>query len=532
MDYSEKRGIPMKLLIVEDEESTLMGLSTILDWSCYGIESVFLASNGEKGLLAAREHRPEIVLTDIRMPRMDGISMAEKIRGFLPETQIIFLSAYQEIDYYKAAIALKAVNYIEKPVMAEDMEKVLREAVANLQKNNLLQQAASATQARIRENIAQRLLLPNVTLTAEQTEYLRRKGTLETITYGYITTVLIWLHEETGDNPASIVMKLVRELASHQAAARMEVLGTQHEHNCLAVHFFAEQADEFTAHKTALISVFHRVLKEEPTYYITVGKMAHGIQNAFQSWQNAVILLQEAFYEPFKSVKFYCKDQKVLFGNTFYQKEKEEILHYIAEQQQEEILAEEESLYRKMKQECSMMPVNVRNMYAVFLYGLERQAELIHISAKEELSPEKWQGRLEWANLDMLHELFKETTAAFFEAVKSSQGQQSLIRQIHSYIDQNYANDMLSLKEISEYVHMSNSHMCTFYKQETGGTINQYLTQVRMEKARYYLKATNYSISDIAARTGYRESSYFGRIFKKTYDLTPAEYRAQCKEFK
>lgn len=336
MDYSEKRGIPMKLLIVEDEESTLMGLSTILDWSCYGIESVFLASNGEKGLLAAREHRPEIVLTDIRMPRMDGISMAEKIREFLPETQIIFLSAYQEIDYYKAAIALKAVNYIEKPVMAEDMEKVLREAVANLQKNNLLQQAASATQARLRENIAQRLLLPNVTLTAEQTEYLRRKG-------------------------------------------------TQHEHNCLAVHFFAEQADEFTAHKTALISVFHRVLKEEPTYYITVGKTAHGIQNAFQSWQNAVILLQEAFYEPFKSVKFYCKDQKVLFGNTFYQKEKEEILHYIAEQQQEEILAEEEALYRKMKQECSMMPVNVRNMYAVFLYGLERQAELIHISAKERI---------------------------------------------------------------------------------------------------------------------------------------------------
>ena len=81
-------------------------------------------------------------------------------------------------------------------------------------------------------------------------------------------------------------------------------------------------------------------------------------------------------------------------------------------------------------------------------------------------------------------------------------------------------------------MHMSNSHMCTFYKQETGGTINQYLTQVRMEKARYYLMATNYSISDIAARTGYRESSYFGRIFKKTYDLTPAEYRAQCKEFK
>ena len=522
----------MKLLIVEDEESTLMGLSEILDWSRYGIESVYLASNGEKGLLAAREHRPEIVLTDIRMPRMDGISMAEKIREFLPDTQIIFLSAYQEIDYYKAAISLKAVNYIEKPVMAEDMEKVLKEALANLRKNDLLQQAASATQARLRENIAQRLLLPNVTLTGEQTEYLQRKGMLETITYGYITTVLVWIHEEEGRNQETFVMKLIRALSVHQAVARMEILGTKHEHNCLAVHFFAEQADEFTDHRDALVRVFHKVLESEPAYYITVGKTVHGIQNAYQSWQNAAILLQEVFYESFKSVKYYHKDQKGLFGQTLYQKEKEELLHHISERHQKEILAGEEALCRKLRQDCTMLPVNVRNMYAIFLYSLERQAEMVHISAKEEFSPENWQGKLEWANLDMLHEIFQEKTKAFFEAVKSSQGEQSLIRQIHSYIDQNYGNEMLSLKEISEYVHMSNSHMCTFYKQETGGTINQYLTQVRMEKAKYYLKATNYSIADIAARTGYRESSYFGRIFKKTYDITPAEYRTQCKEFK
>lgn len=522
----------MKLLIVEDEESTLMGLSTILDWSRYGIESVFLASNGEKGLLAAREHRPEIVLTDIRMPRMDGISMAEKIREFLPETQIIFLSAYQEIDYYKAAISLKAVNYIEKPVMAQDMAVVITEAVSNLRKNNLLQQAVGATRARIRENIAQRLLLPNVKLTEEQTEYLQKNGTFERFYNGYITTVLIWIHMENTENNDAVLVRLIGKLSGHPAAAHMEILGTKHTHNCFAVHFFGSQPDEFANHAPGLLRAFHSALAPNEAYYITIGKTVHGVQNAYQSWQAAAILLQEIFYEPFQSVKLYHKDNKALFSHTLYQKGKEDILHNISERHQEEILKLEKELYQKLKQECNMLPVNVRNMYAAFFYSLDRQAELLHLGGAEALSQEIWHQKLEWANLDLLHRFFGEKTEAFFEGVHNSQGQQSLIRQIHSYIDQNYANDMLSLKEISEYVHMSNSHMCTFYKQETGGTINQYLTQVRMEKARYYLKATNYSISDIAARTGYRESSYFGRIFKKTYDLTPAEYRAQCKEIK
>ena len=522
----------MNLLIVEDEESTLIGLSTLLDWSSFGIKNVFLASNGEKGLMEAQEHRPEIVLTDIRMPRMDGITMAEKIRRFLPETQIVFLSAYQEIDYYKAAITLKAVNYIEKPVMAQDMQKVITEAVANLKKNTLLQMAVGATQAKMRENIAQKLLMPNVVLNQEQQEYLMRKGILEILTNGYITTVLVWIHQEKAGDEDALLIRLIRKLSELPAAAHMEILGTRHEHNCLAIHFFTEKPEGFAFHTKELLRGFHLVLEQVKVYYITVGKTVHGLRDAYQSWQSAAILLQEVFYEPFQSAKLYHKDDRGLYSHTFYQKEKEEILHNIAERSEKELCHLEEELWQKLRQECNMLPVNVRNMYSAFFYSLDRQGELVHIGNEGKLSQEFWHQKLEWANLDLLHQLFKEKTEAFFEAVKNNKGQQSLIRQIHTYIDQNYANDTLSLKDISEYVHMSNSHMCTFYKQETGSTINQYLTQVRMEKAKYYLKATNYSISDIAAYVGYRESSYFGRIFKKTYDITPVEYRVQCKEFR
>lgn len=320
----------MKLLIVEDEEATLMGLSTILDWNEFGIQQVFLASNGEKGLIEAQKYHPEIVLTDIRMPRMDGICMAEKIRAFLPDTQIIFLSAYQEIDYYKAAISLKAVNYIEKPVMASDMKKVLAEAVQNLQKNDLLQKAVGENQAKIRENVAQKLLLPNVTFTKEQIDYLVRKGIFQTLSSGYITSVLIWTHKENAED-ADLLIRLTEKLSSLSAGAHVEILGTRHSHNCIAVHFLTEQPDVVSRNISTFLRGIHMVLEDCETYYVTVGKTVHGALAAFESWQTAAILLQEIFYEPFGSAKLYHKDSKVLFSHTLYQTEKEKLLHSIGE---------------------------------------------------------------------------------------------------------------------------------------------------------------------------------------------------------
>ena len=124
-------NIVMNLLIVEDERMTREGLVESLDWTQIGVTKVFSAENGETGLYMAKRILPEIVLTDIRMPRMDGITMASRIREILPECRIIFLSAYSEIDYYKAAIDLKAIRYLDKPVEPEQLRAVITEAVAD-----------------------------------------------------------------------------------------------------------------------------------------------------------------------------------------------------------------------------------------------------------------------------------------------------------------------------------------------------------------------------------------------------------------
>ena len=107
----------MKLLIVDDEELTRTGVITSLDWASLGIDEVLQADDGVHGLETARLYKPEIILCDVRMPRMDGISMLERLEKFLPDTVPIFMSGYSDKEYLKAAIKLKAVNYIEKPFL-------------------------------------------------------------------------------------------------------------------------------------------------------------------------------------------------------------------------------------------------------------------------------------------------------------------------------------------------------------------------------------------------------------------------------
>ena len=119
----------MKLLIVDDEELTRTGVISSIDWKALGIEEVLQADDGINGLEMAKRHRPEIILCDVRMPRMTGIAMLERLEKILPDTIPIFMSGYSDKDYLKAAIKLKAVNYIEKPLNPAEIREAVLEAI-------------------------------------------------------------------------------------------------------------------------------------------------------------------------------------------------------------------------------------------------------------------------------------------------------------------------------------------------------------------------------------------------------------------
>ena len=122
----------MKVLLVEDEVLTREGLLMSIPWEELGIREIFTAEDGEEGLKTAGVHEPDIVMTDVRMPRMDGITMAFEIRKKNKKCRFIFISGYCDKDYLKSAIHLSAVNYIEKPIEIEEVVAALKQAMKQI----------------------------------------------------------------------------------------------------------------------------------------------------------------------------------------------------------------------------------------------------------------------------------------------------------------------------------------------------------------------------------------------------------------
>ena len=124
-----------------------------------------------------------------------------------------------------------------------------------------------------------------------------------------------------------------------------------------------------------------------------------------------------------------------------------------------------------------------------------------------------------------LHQTLVDKTSEFFCKAETSSQENPTIFLIKDYISQNYMHETLSVKDISEHVFLSTSYVCTFFKSETGQTLNQYLTEYRMEKAKQLLKDARFKISDISSRVGYSDGNYFGKSFKKYSGFSPSEYR-------
>jgi len=120
----------IKALIVDDEKNTRDSLRQFVPWSAMGVDTVETAKNGLEALEQVRLSMPDLLLTDIRMPKMNGIELAAKVRSLSPDCRIIFLSGYADKEYLKEAIHLKAVSYIEKPIDVKEIEAVILKAIA------------------------------------------------------------------------------------------------------------------------------------------------------------------------------------------------------------------------------------------------------------------------------------------------------------------------------------------------------------------------------------------------------------------
>ena len=505
----------MKILIVDDEDLTRQGLIRSVDWDSLGISRILEANDGVLGVSVALRERPDIILCDVRMPHLDGIQMVERIRQDMPQVSAIFMSGYSDKEYLMSAIKLNAINYIEKPIDNSELVAALRKAIEQCLRQTRQNDAEMANTNAAADSLAYLLTTPPTDAAVKDeinslcSQFYQHYSSDK---FKYITTIIVKL--ASAPEASAELSYIYQQLRASLAPMHIHVIFTEKRLYHLVYHLYSSSPISDTMLHTAC-ELIKKQFANYKEYNIAVGCSAAGIFNAYKSYESAVILLQSSYFFHNEEVLYHSGDNAASFSSQpDFDQIKADYSDAIEKKDSDTLSALQESLYNSCSQSLILLPNQVKSVY----YDLLAMV----ISSSSENIMDYMDHCFSY---DRLHELLVDRTSVYLSQQASSSSENKTVYLIKSYIADHYSNPSLSVKDISDYAHLSVSYLCTFFKSETGTTLNQYITYFRMDKAAQMLLDPRNTINEISSAVGYNDSNYFGKSFKKNIGLSPSEYR-------
>ncbi len=517
----------MKLLIADDEPLTREGLISSIDWESLGIRQTFQADDGIHALHIAMLQKPDIILSDIRMPRLNGIEFVEKLASHLPDASIIFMSGYSDKEYLKSAIRLSAVDYVEKPLDPETVKATVAKAVKRRQQLLHSRQNEDLLSVETASRLALLLTKPYKD-NPEKISALAGQLSLRLTPGCSFVTYIVKLKTNV---PISV---LARELQKSLNC----FLKNYHLQSFYVIthdvyHVFHIMGNQTLS--SIVISSIDQFFKKQFSplglFFISRGKTVSGVEKVHSSYTSAVVTLQSSFFFPVGTL-LTCEDtdtaSSVLDDLADIEEENRLFADLLEAKEHEKCLQFLEHLSNKYNKNCCLFPNQVKDFYYKLFQILNDSFLRLKLSSKTQDS-DSGESIIEFIEncftYEELHQSLVGRTEIFFQQMLSYVPEDNMIFMIKDYIARHYGNDLLSIKDISDHVHLSVSYVCTYFKNQTGQTLNQYLTEYRMEKAMQLLKDSRYQIADVSYKVGYNNGNYFSKSFKKYTGMTPSKYR-------
>lgn len=532
------------IILVDDEEEVRKSIIKQIGWEAAGFKVVGDAENGEDALEKIEALEPDVVLTDIRMPYMDGLALAEKIRQRYPSMKVVIFSGYDDFEYAQKAIKLNVTEYILKPVNVEELTSILKRIKSNLDEEieekrnvNRLRENYRKSLPMIREqffNDIVRRSLDDDFIESKLKEYeipIRgaRKWMIAAIDVekndGRSNPTLSF-HEEQELIPIS-VMQIVKEKMS--SYCRYALFQSIAEAGMVVVA--ALDGGQTT---TGLIDVLGDICKEARRILevpVTIG-IGHGcvqLSNIGDSYRSAVEALG------YKTVvgsgsTIYIGDMEPVGGGKleFDGMDEADFISAVKFGPDEKIEAVAARISGKLEsarvhyRQQQVYVFGILNTIIQMIQQYDLDLEEILGSELEYLSvAEKVQKREEFGGW------LRKTAGKMHEAINQERDltTRQVIQQAKQYIMDNYQNPDLSVEMICRHLHMSPAYFSTVFKKETGQAYTAYLTEIRLNKAVELLNKTDDKTYVIASKVGYQEQNYFSYVFKKKYGVSPTKFR-------
>jgi two-component system response regulator YesN len=529
----------LRMCVIDDIKTVVNGIANQIPWETHGIRIVGSASNGEKGVELIRETQPHIVLTDIRMPKMNGLEMTERILNDLPRTKIIFLSGYTDFDYAQKAIHLGAFDYILKPFTPQNIIDVVLKAKASIEEEMGGIQRYHEMERKLRESLPYlrqeyfQLLLQFRT-TPEQAA--RRWDFLNIGLNREHFIVMLTEIDQFAEQTQTLPIQEVELIRFTLQNILEETIGgvtkgfvfRDNTQRFVAVFNSPEsQSAEFLAERC------RENIESYSNYTVSLGlgEKVKYIHEISYSYTQALTALSYNFYTGGNSVYSYQNVESVHQKIPRYSVEKEkELFYYLRSGNLRKALNIVEELFiETVTVDVPHAPEAVKAMY-------DELAFLINRVFAEKLTPEEMQ-RLERHLLhvkNMGPYTLKEMQGKINELCRmgcevilqrQTEDANQVVEQVIEYIRQ-HLNANLTVNDYAKVVYLSGSYFANLFKKVRGMTVGQFVTIERMERAKTLLLEGK-QVQEIAQALGYEDRPYFSELFKKHTGMTPSEFKQQ-----
>lgn len=523
----------IKAVLIDDEYIVLEGLKAIVNWEVFGIEVVGAASDGVSGLELIEKEKPDIVFTDITMPRMNGLSLIEKAKKVIPSGVFIIFSGYNEFEYARKAISLGVIDYLDKPVTIDKVEETLKEAIKIINKKKeetkLVENFLESKKA-ILEGLIRRLI-NGENVNDEKLFHILKDNNINLLNIENFT-VAVAKQEDDIENHEKFISEMNRLFAHNNQnnLIRHFILNDGKE----VIFTFFEMSDINNESESNLINYITETKKQlqeqNIDFYIGIGESYKQVLDIGKSYLEAKKALKYAAFKDTTSIVHISDVEYSNHISSLADDGHDSIIFNIRSSNKQEVIGQVKNFLKNL--ETYNLPPEM------FCHEC---LELIYLALKVSAETGKDYVAEKEGGFIPHVEILKANTAfgisawmiSFFDDlmnwianIQKNSNRKSIVK-VREYLDENYHKD-ITLDEMAEMVNINSTYLSMLFKEQVGTTYIKYLTNVRLEKAKRLLNE-GYKVKEVSEMVGYHNSRHFSELFKKTVGLTPDQFKGKTK---
>ncbi len=537
-----------KLLIVDDEYYIRDCVTTIIEWDKMGVEIVGTAIDGEDAKEKIEVLQPNIVITDVRMDRMDGLDLADTLRRDYPLIKVIIMSGYDDFEYIKKALEIKVFSYLLKPMRPDELIEAVQNVIKAIEEEKSF--VARIQKMELEIDRDRGLLLDKFLNDLLKGYYESSQDIQASMAYfnislqkNYYSCIIISILnyyeilKGLGLKKLHSILLSIKELLSNMPGdyeiwtlmgddgSLKSIIGSDIFVQGAADYKLISELEQFASYILKLLGI---------SVSVSMGGVYKDLPDISKSYEEALLASEHSILSGGSGI-VHINDLTVPSeAHYVYPSAKEELLlRNLFHSSEEKLVSFIKDLFNDMlRHNCSRdrMRIDILGLLGkitrkamdmgVDMYGLYNHKLLDPYNALER-----------YHTNEQIENWLVNITVKTVDAIKKKQGSQlkSVIVKANLFLQENYADPNLTLEAISRSLFLNPAYFSRLYKKETGENYVDALIRIRMEKAKLILKESNKKISDISESVGYPVPKYFYAIFKKYTGLTPLEFRERNK---